>query len=84
MITLPSPVTDFMNTVRTNGFEVYVVGGAVRNLLLNKEVTNWDFTTNAAPENIQKIFPDNYWLCLFRHQWLKRQSGIVAYQALMH
>ena len=50
-----------MNTVRTNGFEVYVVGGAVRNLLLNKEVTNWDFTTNATPENIQKIFPDNFY-----------------------
>jgi len=61
MITLPSPVTDFMNTIRKNGFEVYVVGGAVRNLLLNKQVTNWDFNTNATPEDIQKIFPDHFY-----------------------
>ena len=61
MISLPSPVLDFMNTVRKSGFEVYVVGGAVRNLLLKKEVTNWDFTTNATPEQIQKLFPDSFY-----------------------
>lgn len=61
MITLPAPVTKFMHMIRTSGFEVYVVGGAVRNLLLNKEVTNWDFTTNALPEQIQKLFPDNFY-----------------------
>jgi len=61
MISLPFPVLDFMNTIRKSGFEVYVVGGAVRNLLLSKEVTNWDFTTNATPEDIQKLFPDNFY-----------------------
>jgi len=50
-----------MNKIRKSGFEVYVVGGAVRNLLLKKEVINWDFTTNATPENIQKLFPDNFY-----------------------
>lgn len=57
MIKLPSPVVEFMDTIRKNGFEVYVVGGAVRNLLLEKKVDNWDFTTNATPENIQSLFP---------------------------
>lgn len=61
MISLPTSVMTFMNTIRQAGFEVYVVGGAVRNLLLNKEVTNWDFTTNATPEKIQELFPDNFY-----------------------
>ncbi|MFH0773466.1 MAG: CCA tRNA nucleotidyltransferase [bacterium] len=62
MISLPSPVVNFMNTIRKGGFEVYVVGGAVRNLILKKEVTNWDFTTNATPEDIQNLFPnDNFY-----------------------
>lgn len=61
MISLPLPVTEFMKAIRESGYEVYVVGGAVRNLFLNKEVTNWDFTTNATPEQIQKLFPDNFY-----------------------
>jgi len=61
MISLPQSVLDFMNAIRKSGFEVYVVGGAVRNLLLKKDVTNWDFTTNATPENIQKLFPDSFY-----------------------
>lgn len=61
MISLPASVIRFMDVIRESGYEVYVVGGAVRNLLLNKEVTNWDFTTNATPEHIQKLFPDNFY-----------------------
>ena len=61
MIPLPQPVSDFMNAIRKDGFEMYVVGGAVRNLLLKREVTNWDFTTNATPEKIQELFPDSFY-----------------------
>jgi len=50
-----------MDTIRTAGYEVYVVGGAVRDLLLKKDVLNWDFTTNATPEQIQSLFPDNFY-----------------------
>lgn len=58
---LPKPVADFMNTLKTHGYKVYVVGGAVRDLLLKKDVLNWDFTTNATPEKIQELFPDNFY-----------------------
>lgn len=61
MISLPLSVSEFMDTIRSAGFEVYVVGGAVRNLLLDKPVTNWDLTTNAPPEKIQALFPDNFY-----------------------
>lgn len=38
------------------GFEVAIVGGAVRDILVKKEVTDWDLATNAKPEEILKIF----------------------------
>lgn len=50
-----------MQQFRANGFAVYVVGGAVRNMLLNKPLDNWDFTTDATPEQIQHLFPDAFY-----------------------
>ena len=38
------------------GFECFMVGGAVRDLLLNKAVHDLDFATNAHPDQVQKIF----------------------------
>ncbi len=61
MIKLPDYVIQFMIAFQKNGFEIYVVGGAVRNLLLDKIVENWDFTTNAKPEEILKLFPDGFY-----------------------
>lgn len=58
---LPDEVLQFMKSIQDNGFDVYVVGGAVRNLLLDNPVHNWDFTTNATPEDIQSIFPNTFY-----------------------
>ncbi|MEK7478545.1 MAG: CCA tRNA nucleotidyltransferase [Patescibacteria group bacterium] len=38
------------------GFEANLVGGCVRDILLEKEPKDWDIATNAKPEEIQKIF----------------------------
>lgn len=38
------------------GFDAYIVGGAVRDLLLNKQPKDFDVTTNATPEQVNKIF----------------------------
>ncbi len=42
------------------GFEAYLVGGCVRNLFMGIPVNDWDMTTNATPEEIQKIFPNSF------------------------
>lgn len=61
MIKLPKNIEEFMSTFEKNGFQIYVVGGAVRDLLLGKTVENWDFTTSAKPEEILKLFPDGFY-----------------------
>ena len=38
------------------GFDVYIVGGAVRDLLLNSKPKDFDIATNAEPEEVNKIF----------------------------
>lgn len=43
------------------GYEISVVGGAVRDVLLGKPIPDWDLTTNAHPEQILKIFPDAFY-----------------------
>ena len=58
---LPSPVIKVLQTLERDKFEAFVVGGAVRNLLTHVPVTDWDFTTNATPEQIQKLFPDSFY-----------------------
>lgn len=61
MLKIPHYIDEFLNIFKKNGFEIYVVGGAVRDLLLEKSVENWDFTTNAKPEEILKVFPDGFY-----------------------
>ncbi len=61
MVTLPLYITQFMDKFREQKFQIYIVGGAVRDLLLGKEITNWDFTTNAKPEDMLKMFPDAFY-----------------------
>ncbi|MCL4390282.1 MAG: CCA tRNA nucleotidyltransferase [Patescibacteria group bacterium] len=61
MITLPSEVKKFIQTIREVGFECYAVGGSVRDTILGRPTHGWDFTTSATPQEIQKILPDSYY-----------------------
>ncbi|MCX6737520.1 MAG: HD domain-containing protein [Candidatus Parcubacteria bacterium] len=56
-IEIPKVVRGALLLLRTKNYEAYLVGGCVRDLLLNRPVHDWDITTNAKPEEIQKLFP---------------------------
>lgn len=48
-------------TFNDNGFRLYVVGGTTRDYLLKKELTDFDFVTDATPDEMKKFLPDaNY------------------------
>jgi len=56
---LPEKVKKVMQKAIDAGGEIYVVGGAVRDWILKKEINDWDFATNLTPEEMKKIFPKN-------------------------
>ena len=53
---LPKEVKEIIKALESAGFEAYAVGGCVRDFILGREPYDWDITTNAKPEEIQKIF----------------------------
>lgn len=58
---LPKSVTDILEKFTKTGYEIYIVGGAVRDVLMGRLVNDWDFTTNATPEQILKVIPDGFY-----------------------
>jgi len=61
MFQLTDEIKNVFSIFKKNDFQIYLVGGAVRDLLLGKTPTNFDFTTNATPEQIQSFFPDSFY-----------------------
>lgn len=55
-IDLPPEVESVMNTLLKNGFEAYIAGGAVRDFLMKRKISDYDITTNALPCDMHKIF----------------------------
>ena len=45
-----------LNRLNSSGFQAYLVGGSVRDLLLNKRPKDFDVATNATPNEIKKLF----------------------------
>lgn len=58
---IPEQVLAVQKTFKEKGFQIYLVGGSVRNLLLQKPVKDWDFTTSATPEQILELFPEGFY-----------------------
>ena len=55
---------DFASSIveglRGRGFQAYLVGGCVRDLLLGREPKDYDVATSARPEQVMEIFPETY------------------------
>jgi putative nucleotidyltransferase with HDIG domain len=52
--------TSIVETLRQSGFQAYLVGGCVRDLLLNREQKDYDVATSATPQQVMDIFPETY------------------------
>ncbi len=57
---IPKEIQSITEKIEKRGFEAYIVGGCVRDFLLDKNPKDWDITTNAKPEEVQKIFPASF------------------------
>ena len=60
-IKIPSFVENILDKFAQAGYEIYIVGGAVRDVLDGRQTYDWDFTTNATPEEILQVFPEGFY-----------------------
>lgn len=60
-LSIPPDVLVLHGRLIGSGFEAYLVGGCVRDLLRNREPKDWDITTNAKPEQIQSLFEETFY-----------------------
>lgn len=55
-IKIPVILQKMNNIFEKNGFKAYLVGGAVRDMFMNKEASDWDIATDATPEQVISAF----------------------------
>jgi tRNA nucleotidyltransferase (CCA-adding enzyme) len=58
---IPREVESTVLRLEKAGFEAFIVGGCVRDLLLGSDPEDWDVATSAKPEEIQKVFPESFY-----------------------
>src|SRR3989338_9415602 len=74
---LPELPSKIISQLQQAGFECYAVGGGIRDLLRGKSPTDWDFTTDATPQEILKVFPDGYYDNKFGTVGIPMKDSIV-------
>ena len=55
---MPEDVSTILQVLSGNGKESFVVGGCVRDVLLDREPNDWDITTNVTPDKVMDIFQE--------------------------
>ena len=58
---IPEEVRNVSRLLSASGFENFLVGGCVRDLVIGKGPKDWDIATTAKPEEIIKIFPKTFY-----------------------
>ncbi|NLE26158.1 MAG: CCA tRNA nucleotidyltransferase [Clostridiaceae bacterium] len=59
-ISLPKNIANIITIITSSGFKAHIVGGCVRDMLINKVPSDWDITTNASPQIIKSLFPKTF------------------------
>ena len=58
LMNIPDYIINIVSRLKTSGYEAFIVGGCVRDVLMNKLPKDWDITTNAHPQQILQVFPE--------------------------
>ena len=53
---IPPNILFLMSELENHGYEAYIVGGAVRDMLLETPVHDYDVATSATPEQVMEVF----------------------------
>ncbi|MBU0637188.1 CCA tRNA nucleotidyltransferase [Patescibacteria group bacterium] len=62
---IPDYIKNIAEKLENAGFEVFIVGGCVRDLLMDLEPKDWDITTNARPEQVLTVFSNSKYTNIF-------------------
>lgn len=60
-LAVPSVVLETHARLVDAGYEAYLVGGCVRDLVIGREPKDWDITTNAHPDQVQGLFEETFY-----------------------
>lgn len=59
-IRMPDKVNMIINTLQSQGYEAYAVGGCIRDSILGRTPEDWDITTSAMPEETKALFSHTF------------------------
>ena len=59
---IPEPARKIIDRLNEHGYEAYVVGGCVRDMILKREPGDWDITTSARPEQVKAFSLPGHWI----------------------
>ena len=55
-LVVAKPIYEIVKDLQDAGFIAYIVGGAIRDLMLGREPKDYDLSTSATPEEIRAVF----------------------------
>lgn len=58
---IPEEIINIVKTFKNANFEVYLVGGCIRELIRGEKPKDWDLTTNAKPDDIISLFENTFY-----------------------
>lgn len=73
---VPEPVLDLLHRLWAAGHAAYVVGGSLRDVLLDRPAADWDLATDARPDEVLAIFPDATYENQFGTVGVRRRDGV--------
>lgn len=56
MFDFPAEINYVLDKLYENGYDAYIVGGAVRDMLMQKPAHDYDITTSASPYEVERVF----------------------------